>query len=94
MQQAVVTRGRVCTAPARGPARTYRARSVVVRAAGVAQDKFIPPWRDVYGVLKSKELRTIAPEEAADLLKTGQQLMIANMGVDRNSACLVVTKRL
>jgi rhodanese-related sulfurtransferase len=30
----------------------------------------------VYGVLKDKELRTIAPEEAADLIKTGDWVLL------------------
>lgn len=81
MQQAVATRTAGCAVPAsrihhHGTART---RSVVVRAAAAtAQDKFIPPWRDVYNELKTKGLRTISPEEAADLLKTGQLYLLVD----------------
>lgn len=42
----------------------------------MAQDKFIPPWRDVYHDLKSKGLRTISPEEAAKLIKTGDWVVV------------------
>lgn len=73
MQQAVVTRSVVSPVSGGGLHRSARTRNVVARAAAVAQDRFIPPWRDVYHELKSKGLRTIAPSEAADLLKTGDQ---------------------
>jgi hypothetical protein len=72
MQQALATRGRACgvTSVPRTSSTRPAVRSLVCRAAA---DKaaFIPPWRDVYNDLKSKGLRTVAPEEAAELLATG-----------------------
>jgi hypothetical protein len=38
--------------------------------------KFIPPWRDCYEVLRNKGLRTVAPEEAKDLLASGDWVLI------------------
>jgi hypothetical protein len=72
MQQALATRGRACgvTSVPRTSSTRPAVRSLVCRAAA---DKaaFIPPWRDVYNDLKSKGLRTVAPEEAAEMLATG-----------------------
>jgi len=59
-----------------------RSRAVRCRAATKSTtavktpDKFIPPWRDCYQVLKSKGVRTIAPEEAQQLMSTGEWVLL------------------
>uniref|UniRef100_A0A383WG05 Rhodanese domain-containing protein n=1 Tax=Tetradesmus obliquus TaxID=3088 RepID=A0A383WG05_TETOB len=77
MQQALATRGRACgvTGVPRTSSTRPAVRSLVCRAAA-DKTPFIPPWRDVYNDLKSKGLRTVAPEEAAELLATGKWALI------------------
>lgn len=57
-----------------------RLSSVRVKAATQqavkTPDKFIPPWRDCFNVLQQKGLRTVAPEEAAEMLATGQWVLV------------------
>lgn len=54
-------------------------RAVRCRAAATAvktPEKFIPPWRDCFGTLSKKGLRTVAPEEAQELLATGKWVLL------------------
>lgn len=39
-------------------------------------EKFIPPWRDCYTSLREKGLRTVSPEEANELLATGDWVLL------------------
>jgi hypothetical protein len=39
-------------------------------------EKFIPPWRDCFSLLQQKGLRTVAPEEAQEMLATGNWVLI------------------
>lgn len=45
-------------------------------AATSAAEKFIPPWRDCFNDLKDKGLKTVSPEEAAELLATGKWVLL------------------
>eukprot|EP00882_Tetradesmus_deserticola_P009218 GHRQ01009722.1.p2 GENE.GHRQ01009722.1~~GHRQ01009722.1.p2 ORF type:complete len:254 (+),score=104.27 GHRQ01009722.1:215-976(+) len=75
--QALATRGRTCgvTGVPRTSSTRPAVRSVVCRAAA-EKTIFIPPWRDVYNDLRTKGLRTVAPEEAAEMLATGQWVLV------------------
>lgn len=56
---------------------TVRCRAATKSSTVVkTPDKFIPPWRDCYQHLKSKGLRTVAPEEAQQLLATGDWVLL------------------
>lgn len=39
-------------------------------------EKFIPPWRDCFGLLQQKGLRTVAPEEAQEMLATADWVLV------------------
>lgn len=60
--------------------RPLRLSSVRVQAATQqavkTPDKFIPPWRDCFSLLQQKGLRTVAPEEAQEMLATGNWVLI------------------
>lgn len=53
-------------------------KAILCRAATAVKtpDKFIPPWRDCFGVLNKKGLRTVAPEEAKQLLASGKWVLL------------------
>lgn len=76
MQQALAHR-----APVGGMmGRSCRGRTVRVNAATQqavkTPDKFIPPWRDCFGVLQQKGLRTVDPKEAKQLMDKGDWVLI------------------
>jgi rhodanese-related sulfurtransferase len=48
----------------------------VATKAVAAPDRFIAKWTDCYADLKKKGLRTVSPEEAAKLLKTGKWVLL------------------
>lgn len=56
-------------------ARVTRRCRVTAKAVAVP-DRFIPKWTDCYAGLKKKGLRTVSPEEAAELLQTGDWVLL------------------
>lgn len=67
------TSTRICPASRARSLHTVRCRAAT---AVKTPEKFIPPWRDCFSVLNSKGLRTVAPEEAQELLATGKWVLL------------------
>lgn len=77
----MITHGRVASLRAGAAAQrvTRQSRALSLRtqaAATAAAEKFIPPWRDCFNDLQDKGLKTVSPEEAAELLATGKWVLL------------------